>query len=216
MSLTSDFGATQIAIADALLDIGAVGFTPDNPVTFKSGMVAPVYVDNRRLPFHPKHWKIVIDGCRTLIREREIEFTAIAGIEAAGIPHSAALGYAMDRPSLFVRKQRKEHGKGKQVEGGDVRGERILLIEDLVTTGGSSLAGVQALKAVGAQVTDCITIVSYEFDEASQAFAAEKVRLHVLASFTTIINRAFERGNFDETTWAMLMAWHNNPYDWKP
>ncbi|MEO0565163.1 MAG: orotate phosphoribosyltransferase [Chloroflexota bacterium] len=205
----------QQQVADALLDIGAVGFTPDAPITFKSGILSPVYVDNRRLPFHPKAWNHVIDGLRAWIREHEIAFDAIAGIEAAGIPHSAALGYSMERPSLFVRKQPKGHGKGRQVEGGDVAGKQVLLIEDLVTTGGSSLAGVAALREADAVVTDCIAIVSYEFDAALQAFADADVRLHILAPFTQIAERAQTRGILSEAALAEIEAWRAAPYDWR-
>lgn len=210
----SDLQYYQQDIADALLDIGAVGFTPDAPVTFKSGIVSPVYVDNRRLPFHPKEWQIVIDGFRMWIREHNIAFDVIAGIEAGGIPHSAALGYAMDKPSLFVRKQTKEHGKQQRVEGGDVDGKRVLLVEDLITTGGSSLSGVEALREAGAVVTDCIAIVSYEFAEAARAFDAVNMRLHVLAPFRVIAGRAHARGDFDDDTLATLHEWHNNPHGW--
>ena len=206
----------QNTVADALLDIEAVGFSPEAPVTFKSGIVSPVYVDNRRLPFHPAAWAVVMDGMRSWLREYEIEYDAIAGIEAAGIPHSAALGYRMARPSLFVRKQAKAHGTGKRVEGGDVDGLRVLLVEDLVTTGGSSLDGVKALRAEGAIVTDCIAIVSYEFDAALEAFDAADVQLHILAPFGVLATRAQGRGMFDEATLATIQGWRADPWNWTP
>lgn len=204
----------QREVANALLDIGAVGFSPQQPITFKSGMRSPIYVDNRRVPFHPKAWRIIMNGFRAWIREDALNFDAIAGIEAAGIPHSAALGYATERPSLFVRKQPKGHGKGQQVEGGDVDGLRVLLVEDLVSTGSSSLAGVEALRSAGALVTDCIAIVSYGFAEAQAAFEAANVRLHVLAPFSVITEQAVARGMFDAHTLAILQDWHQDPYGW--
>lgn len=210
----TDFQSVQIAIADVLLDIGAVGFTPDNPVTFRSGIIAPVYVDNRRLPFYPKIWKTIIDGFRTVIREKELSFEIIAGIEAGGIPHSAALGYATDRPSVFVRKEPKGHGKGKRVEGGDVRDRQILLIEDLITTGGSSLSGIQALRDEGADVDDCLAIVGYQFNVSQAAFDAAQVNLHLLAPFSLIAERAYERGVFDSEAREVIEAWHADPYSW--
>lgn len=204
----------QNTVADALLDIKAVGFIPDTPVTFKSGIVSPVYVDNRKLPFHPALWSVVLDGMRSWLREYNVAYDAIAGIEAGGIPHSAALGYRMGRPSLFVRKQTKEHGLAKRVEGGDVNGLRVLLVEDLISTGGSSLEGVAALRAAGATVTDCVAIVSYEFAEAQQAFAAAGVQLHVLAPFRVLAARAHERGYFDAATLAVIAAWREDPWGW--
>ncbi len=205
----------QQDIADALLDIGAIGLTPQNPVTFKSGILSPIYVDSRRLTYHPKQWKIVIDGFRMWIREHGLEPEIIAGVEAGGIPHGAALGYSMDKPSLFVRKQAKDHGSRRRIEGGDVANRRVLLIEDLVTTGGSSLSGVQALREEGAVVTNCMTIVSYEFEEALSAFADAEVRLHVLAPFSVIAERAVQYGLFDDAILDLLNEWRANPYGWK-
>lgn len=140
----------QREIAQILLKINAVGFVPDNPIMFKSGIKSPVYVDNRKLPFYPKEWEKVILGFEALTKEKSLQFDIIAGIESAGIPHSAALGFLMKKPSVFVRKKIKEHGTKKLVEGGDVNGKQVLLIEDLVTTGSSSLAGVEALREGGA------------------------------------------------------------------
>jgi orotate phosphoribosyltransferase len=200
--------------AHALLEIGAVGFTPQHPITFKSGMLSPVYVDNRRLPFHPAAWRVVLEGFAALIAARGITYDAIAGMEAAGIPHSAALGYALQQPSLFVRKQRKEHGKGRMVEGGDIHGKRVLLVEDLVTTGGSSLGGVTALREEGATVTDCLAIVSYGFKESRESFERAEVTLHVLVPFEDLLRVALLRGDFDEATRQVIDDWHTDPYGW--
>ncbi len=132
-------------VAKSLIAIGAVGFRPDDPVLFKSGILAPVYVDNRKFPFFPGAWKLVIEGFKKCIETEVIQFDVIAGIEAAGIPHSSALGFFMQQPSVFVRKEVKDHGTKKRVEGGEVQGKKVLLVEDLVTMGTSSLSGVHAL-----------------------------------------------------------------------
>ena len=135
------------AIAEALVEIGGVGFATRAPITFKSGIISPVYCDNRRFPFFPEAWAKVIAGFEGTLRGASVEFDVVAGIEAAGIPHSAALGYAMRKPSIFVRKEAKGYGAKKRVEGGDVRGKRLLLVEDLITTGSSSLSAVDAVRA---------------------------------------------------------------------
>ncbi|MEM6283451.1 MAG: orotate phosphoribosyltransferase [Chloroflexota bacterium] len=210
----SEIQDLQGRVARALLEIDAVGFSPEKPVTFKSGMLSPVYVDNRKLPFHPKTWKVIIDGFRVIMRELDMEFDAIAGIEAAGIPHSAALGYALEIPSLFVRKAPKEHGKNKRVEGGDVTDKHVLLIEDLVTTGGSSLDGVAALRSEGATVTDCMAIVSYGFEQSAAAFTDASVNLHVLAPFDVITEQAHILGYFDAATLETINTWRQAPYEW--
>ncbi len=207
---------TAIEVAHALLEIGAVRFAPTDPVRFKSGILSPVYVDNRRLPYWPKHWHVVVEGFRSLIGDEGITYDVIAGIEAAGIPHSAALGYSLQRPSVFVRKEAKEHGLRRRVEGGTVEGKRVLLIEDLVTTGGSSLSGVAALRAEGAVVDHCITIVSYGLPESISAFEAAKTRLHTLTSFPVILQQAIERDDIDEGTRGLVEDWLRDPYGWNP
>jgi orotate phosphoribosyltransferase len=196
-------------VARTLLEIGAVGFNPQQPITFKSGIKSPIYVDNRRLPFHPAHWRIVIDGFRTLIEREHIQLDVVAGIEAAGIPHSSALAYSSGLPSVFVRKQPKEHGTRSRIEGGDVANLRVLLVEDLVTTGGSSLSGVAALREAGADVEDCFAIISYGFTEARMAFAEADVRLHTLTSFDEILKAAGEA--IDQVT---IRDWLRDPYGW--
>src|SRR5262245_34734167 len=125
-------------VAHALIGIGAVSFSPIRPVLFKSGLVSPIYIDNRRVPFHPDVWRLVIGGFERLMRSDGINPDAIAGVETAGIPHGAALAYRLGKPSVFVRKQAKDHGQKRLVEGGDVNSKNVLLVEDHITTGGSS------------------------------------------------------------------------------
>ena len=146
---------TKLSSAKALLDIGAIGFSPEKPITFKSGIQSPVYVDNRQLIYHPAAWRIIIEGFKSLIDARNLQFDLIAGVAVGGVPHSSALAYSMARPSVFIRKETKEHGMGKRVEGGSVAGRRVLLVEDLVTTGGSSLSAVAALRESGADCHRC-------------------------------------------------------------
>jgi orotate phosphoribosyltransferase len=211
MSFANALGAE---VARALLDCEAVVFTPRAPITFKSGIVSPVYVDNRRLPFWPAQWRVVIEGFRRAIAEDALAFDVIAGIEAAGIPHSAALAYALEMPSVFVRKQTKEHGTRSRIEGGDVTGRRVLLVEDLVTTGGSSLAGVEALREAGATVEHCLCITTYSFPEAGRAFDRAGVRLHPLAPFSAIVLEASRRGLFGAEELTILEAWMRDPHGW--
>ncbi len=202
------------AVAAALLAIGGVGFRVDAPITFKSGIVSPVYCDNRTFPYWPAQWTRVIEGFQALIERESLAYDVIGGIEAAGIPHSAALGYATARPSIFIRKQAKEHGKRNRIEGGDVRGKRVLLVEDLVTTGGSSLSGVEALREAGAAVTDCLAIISYGFPEARRAFAAAGVTLHTLTGFDAVLEGALAQGLLDEAGAEAVRDWLHDPHGW--
>ena len=201
-------------VAEALVAIGGVGFAPDAPITFKSGIKSPVYCDNRKFPFHPEQWSKVIRGFEQSILDNKIEVDVIGGIEAAGIPHSAALGFAMAKPSIFIRKEAKGYGAKKRVEGGDIAGKHLLLVEDLVTTGSSSLSGVEALRAEGATVTDCLTIISYNLPEAVDNFASAGVRLHPLTTFAAVLEVALERGIIDEAAAASVRDWLGEPHGW--
>lgn len=201
-------------IAQALLKISAVGFNPDQPFRFKSGMLSPVYVDNRRLPFHPTEWKIILDGFSQLITAKKLRFDCIAGIETAGIPHSAALGLTLQKPSIFVRKKPKEHGTKKGVEGGDVSEKQVLLLEDHVSTGLSSLTGVENLRSAGAHVTDCIAITKYAFPEATRAFAEKNVNLHTLTTFEVILDCALDQKLLTAAQRTSVESWLADPWKW--
>jgi orotate phosphoribosyltransferase len=203
-------------IAESLIAIDGVGFRPSAPITFKSGILSPVYCDNRRFPFRPKHWTKVIRGFEQLIAEREIPLDVVGGVEAAGIPHSAALGFHMQKPSIFIRKEPKGHGTKKRVEGGDVAGKRVVLVEDLVTTGGSSMAAIEALREEGAIVTDCLAIISYGFPEAVELFQQHAVRLHTTTTFESVLEVALERSLIDAADATVVREWLKDPRAWTP
>ncbi|MAS35808.1 MAG: orotate phosphoribosyltransferase [Anaerolineaceae bacterium] len=201
-------------IARALLQIEAVGFSPYNPITFKSGILSPVYVDNRRLIYWPEQWRLVVEGFRQLVEREQLAFDVIAGIATGGVPHSSALAYAMQRPSIYIRSESKGHGKQNRIEGGAVEGKRILLVEDMITTGGSSLSGVAALRDAGAIVEHCLTITTYGFPMSRQAFEAANVRLHALAEFKIIVKEAQNAGQFGEAERALIEDWLDDPHQW--
>lgn len=203
-------------VADALIAAGVVGFAFDEPRTFKSGIQSPVYLDNRKLLMHPAEWRTVIEGLCGLVESLRLDQPVIAGIETAGIPHSAALAYALGLPSVFVRKEAKGHGLKQRIEGGDVTGRQVVLVEDQVTTGGSSLSGVEALREAGATVDHCLAITSYGFSESWQAFADVGVSLHVLSGFDDLLVRLSAAGVVDNDQLAILMAWMTNPVGWQP
>ncbi len=201
----------SVAVARALLDAGTVTLRPDDPVTFKSGLRSPVYVDNRRLIFQPGPWRTVVEAFAAELPDEDV---VIAGVESAGIPHSSALAFSAGRPSVFVRKAAKEHGLARRIEGGDVGGHRAILVEDMVTTGGSSLSAVEALRAAGADVRDCFAIITYGFVEALDAFAEAKVRLTTLTTFGTVVAEALARGTIDEREATLVRSWLTDPHAW--
>lgn len=204
----------NLIVARALLQIKAIHFIPKTPITFKSGILSPVYVDNRILPFHPLIWKKVLRGFLAQIRAERIGFDVIAGIETAGIPHSTALGYMLEKPSVFIRKKLKDHGTKSRIEGGSVKGKRVLLIEDHVSTGMSSLAGVEALRGVGAKVTTCLAITSYAFEQADAAFRNAKTRLITLTTFDVILAEAFKQHILTAKDKAIVEQWFIDPHNW--
>jgi len=205
---------TTAAVARAILSAGCMGVSPERPVTFASGLRSPVYVDGRRLLSRPDAWRTVIRACAARIGGGGIAAEVIAGVETAGIPHSSALAFHTRMPSVFVRKAPKGHGLGRRVEGGDVSGRRVLLVEDMVTTGGSSLSAVDALRAEGALVTDCLAVVSYGFDEAATRFAEAGVGLHILVPVADLVERAAADGGLDPTAAAIVRTWLADPHAW--
>jgi len=204
----------QKEIAKALLKIGAVGFVPDKPITFKSGLVSPVYIDNRKFPFYPYEWSLVIQGFEALLTEKDISFDIIAGIATAGIPHSAALGYSMVKPSVFIRKETKDHGTQKLIEGGDVSEKKVLLIEDHITTGGSSLKGVAAIREEKGTVSHCLAITSYGFEESNENFSEAEVDLHTLTTFDHILTQALADGMFTVDEHEIIKDWFKDSQGW--
>jgi orotate phosphoribosyltransferase len=203
-----------MAVAKALLAADTVTLRPDDPVTFKSGLRSPVYVDNRQLISRPAPWRVVIEAFEEALPSRD--GLVIAGVESAGIPHSSALAFASGRPSVFVRKEAKDHGLGRRIEGGAVDGRRVILVEDMVTTGGSSLSAVGALREAGAVVEDCFAIITYGFAEALEAFATAGCRLTTLTTFDTVVDAALAAGDIDDRAADLVRSWLADPHAWDP
>jgi len=201
-------------IARILLEIDCVGFAPQEPITFKSGILSPVYVDNRRLPAHPAEWRQVIAAFDAVRSQLMPQF--VAGVATGGIPHSSALGYMSQTPAVFVRKEAKEYGKGRRIEGGDVTNQAVLLVEDLITTGSSSLSAVEALRDAGAQVDHVVAIVSYGFEEAMARFVEHGITLHTLTQFADIARVARETNRLSDHQLEIITQWMNNPRKWRP
>lgn len=201
-------------VARALLSIDAIGFSPQEPVTFKSGIQSPVYVDNRKLPYHPHQWRVIMAAFQFILEAMGSQVDVIAGIAMGAVPHSSALAYTLQSPGVFIRKEAKGHGSQNRIEGGDVNGKHVVLIEDLVTTGGSSLSGVAALRDAGAIVEDCIAIVSYGFPKALDDFTDAGVRLYTLTDFPIILEEAAETDTFSAQELEIIHDWFHNPQGW--
>ncbi|AGT31465.1 orotate phosphoribosyltransferase [Geobacillus genomosp. 3] len=201
-------------IAAKLLQIGAVALQPNEPFTWSSGLKSPIYCDNRLTLAYPDVRRTIADGLAELIRTQFPEADLIAGTATAGIPHAAWVSERLELPMCYVRSQAKAHGKGKQIEGKAEPGQRVVVIEDLISTGGSSLTAVRALKEAGCEVLGVAAIFTYGLDKAKQAFAAENLPAYTLTDYDTLIETAVRLGAVSEHNLATLRKWRENPEEW--
>ena len=217
---------TEKLVAEALIAAEAVFFVPDAPVTFASGIRSPVYMDIRRLLAAPELWSVVIEELTKAacgpdsgaasgaagVADSGAEI--VAGVAVGGIPHSTAVALRAGLPSCFVRKQAKEHGRGKAIEGAEVKGRKVVLVEDVITTGGSSLDAVASLQEAGAEVVGCVAIAGYDLGGASAKFAGSGVPLCLLAPFPTVLEAAEASGSFPQEAIDEARHWHQDPHGW--
>jgi orotate phosphoribosyltransferase len=201
-------------IATHLLEIGAVSLQPNEPFTWSSGLKSPIYCDNRLTLAYPNVRSTIADGLTTLIRAHFSGAEAIAGTATAGIPHAAWVSERLNLPMCYVRSQAKGHGKGKQIEGKVEKGQKVVVVEDLISTGGSSLNAVRALKEAGCHVLGVVAIFTYGLEKGKQAFAENNVEVHTLTDYDTLIETAVELGVVTEQDLATLRKWRENPEEW--
>lgn len=201
-------------LAERLLSYGSVSFLTNKPMRLKSGLITPIYVDNRTLTSHPDAWHDIVETLASRIDQLKLDFDVIAGVEGAGVSHSAALAYRLYKPSIFVRSEAKTYGDHSRIEGGDIKGKRVLLIEDHISTGLSLLSAVEALKAEGAEVTDCLAITSFGIDETNKLFAKQNVTCHEMLPFAKVLDKAIELGKITTEERVQLEDWLANPWTW--
>ncbi len=204
---------TQHILDGAALDAGAVGFDFDKGFPFVSGIQAPMYIDSRKLFFDPAIRSKTIEAFKIKIDELKLEFDVVAGVESGAIAPAALLAQAIGKKFVYVKKKPKDHGLKRMIECGDVKGLKVLLVEDMVSTGGSSLNGVQALRDAGGTVTDVITIHKYDFPEPDKAFPEANVTLHPLALVSYIAREAAKRGMISEEQAQKIINWLPQPHE---
>lgn len=199
-------------LASGLLEAGAVRLSPREPFTWASGMKAPIYCDNRQLLGFPESRARIKDALAE--RAAESRPTLVAGTSTAGIPWAALVADVLGLPMAYVRPEPKKHGMGRQVEGPHVDGHRVVLIEDLISTGGSSIKCVEALRHEDAEVLEVLALFSYGLPQAEEAFRAAAVVLRVLATFDDLSRRAQEKGLLDDRDRASLAEWRVDTVAW--
>jgi len=198
-------------IAQGLLKIGAVALQPNDPFTWSSGLKSPIYCDNRLTMSFPEIRDMIAEGFAAIIRERYPDCEAVAGIATGGIPHAAWVAQKLNLPMLYVRDKAKGHGKTNQIEGHFTAGQKVVLIEDLVSTGGSSLKAAVAVREAGCIVQGVVAIFTYQFPQAEEAFAAENIPVDTLSNYMTLLEAAVDNGTVRREDVAMLQAWRENP-----
>jgi len=195
--------------------MGAVSLRPADPYTWSSGLLAPIYCDNRRTLAHPQVRKAIREGFVEVMRDREWTDAIIAGTATAGIPHAAWLADVFDAPMAYVRSDKKTHGTRRRIEGPDVGVEDdVVVVEDLVSTGGSALDAVSAVRESGASMRAVLSIFSYQLDAATTAFREADVPLYVLCTFQTLVDAAHAEGTLTDEAMGQLSDWRSDPSTW--
>ena len=200
-------------IAKDLLKIKAVFFRPEEPFTWASGIKSPVYCDNRLTLSDVQVRGDVENGLATLVREHYPEVEVLMGTSTAGIAHAAIVGHLMNLPMGYVRSGAKDHGRKNQIEGKLLPGQKVVVVEDLISTGGSVLEVVEILREAGAEVLGVVSIFTYGMRKGLERMAAANVVNHSLTDFDTIAEIAAEEGYIRKEDVARLIAFRNNPSD---
>lgn len=197
-----------------LLEINAVILQPNDPFTWSSGWHSPIYCDNRLTLRYPHIRKKIAGKFVEFIREEYPDVDVITGTATAGIPHASWVAGSLDKPMSYVRAKAKAYGLGNQIEGGIQKGESTIIIEDLISTGGSAISVVEALNFVGVDVKATLSIFTYGFDKSAKRFKKAGVPVHTLTDYTTLIDVAVDNGYIDEKDLDVLGEWRKKPETW--
>jgi orotate phosphoribosyltransferase len=200
--------------AEYLLQIKAIKLQPSNPFTWASGWKSPIYCDNRKTLSFPEVRSFISDSFASLITKLYPEAELIAGVATGAIAHGALAADKLGLPFIYVRSGAKEHGLGNQIEGYFEKGQKVVVIEDLISTGGSSLSAVKALREAGCDVLGMVAIFTYEFKKAADQFSAENCTLDTLCNYTVLVDTALSTGYIGDTEVETLKKWRINPSEW--
>ena len=201
-------------IANILLEIGAVTLNTKEPYRYTSGILSPIYCDNRLLISYPEKRKQVLQAFLDVIDENSIDYDVIAGTATAGIPHAAWIADRLNAPMVYIRSKAKEHGKKSRIEGLLEADAHAVIIEDLISTGGSSVSAGEAVREEGGVVSHCVAIFTYQMKSAEEKFAAAKIQLHTLTNFATLVEVASEHEYIAAEDKEKILAWNKDPEGW--
>lgn len=202
-------------VAEKLLQTGAVKLSPNEPYTWASGWKSPIYCDNRKVLSFPYIREYIKSEMCNVIFEKYPDADLIAGVATAGIAWGAMAADQLKLPFIYVRPKPKEHGLGNQIEGAFEQGQKTVVVEDLISTGKSSLQVVDVLRKAGLEIMGMVSIFSYGFEEADRNFAASGVQYQSLTDYITLINIGLEKGKIESGTETLLLQWRKDPAAWK-
>ena len=202
-------------LAIQLLEIGAVKLKPEEPFTWSSGWKSPIYCDNRLTLSYPALRTSIKKGLSEMIKKHFSSVECIVGVATAGIPQGALVADELGLPFVYVRSKPKEHGMGNLIEGKMDEGQKVVIIEDLISTGGSSLKVAEAVQQSGGEVLGMAAIFTYGFISAEKAFAFKNIPLKTLSNYEFLIEEALEKGFIRPELLESLKAWRTEPESWK-
>lgn len=208
--------ASAEMVAERLLDIGAIKLNPQNPFTWSSGWKSPIYCDNRLSLSYPVIRKLIKESLSKAIRDNFKDAEYIGGVATAGIPQGALVADALELPFIYVRPKPKDHGMGNLIEGRIEKGKKVVLVEDLISTGGSSLRAAAALKDAGLKVVGMVAIFTYGFEVAEKSFQEAGIPLVCLTDFNQLITVAAKNQQLDEDALVHVKSWRLDPSNWMP
>jgi orotate phosphoribosyltransferase len=201
-------------VAEYLLQIKAIKLQPSNPFTWASGWKSPIYCDNRKILSFPEVRSFIRDSFALKVKELYPKAELIAGVATGAIAHGVLVADKLGLPFIYVRSGAKDHGLGNQIEGSFEPGQKVVVIEDLISTGGSSLGAVKTLREAGCDVLGMEAIFTYGFAKSFEGFAAENCKLDTLSNYNTLIEMALETGYIGQAEMAALKKWRENPENW--
>ena len=201
-------------VAKQLLDIKAVKLNPENPFTWASGWKSPIYCDNRKVLSYPAARKVVYEAFVEVIKKNFKDVDVIAGVATGAIAYGMMVAEVLGLPYVYVRPKPKDHGTGAQVEGDLPDKARVVVVEDLISTGGSSLAAVDALQKAGANVLGMVAIFTYNFIKSRRAFENANIELHTLSHYEALLETAVEENYIKPEYLDILKEWRINPEIW--
>jgi len=201
-------------LARISLEIGAIQINAQNPFTWASGYRMPIYNDNRLLLGNAEYRAQIAGSLKAVLESHHWPVDVIAGVATAGIPHATSLANLMGLPLIYVRPAPKSHGMKNQVEGILHSGQKVIMVEDLISTGGSAIQAVQAVREAGGQVAHCLAIFSYGFPEAERGFREAQCGLHTLLTLESLLRFAEEKGTLGPEERQIITSWAHNPFEW--